>query len=1488
MDSRRVRVLHLSDLHMRTVEGPQAERARLEAASRWRVLGEKWTANLVELRRDGVPFDLVVFTGDLGDWGHSSDYPRALVFLKDTCAALNVPLDRLFVIPGNHDIARKTEAAAWKWVRKNIGDDPFGYSEWMAGLGPRKLHRNERRDKILERQREFWTAVATELGRPELLPHNSPHKRLGYRQAVPLPGLSQPIQVIGLDTSWLAGNDHDGGSLRLTTHQVSLLATDEGGAPLPGFRIALMHHGFADLADAADARMLLADRVDLLLHGHQHKATADVFQGPDQQLLVLATGCLYDGDKGHNYPNACQVIDLELDEHARPQGAEIRFRGWSERSLFWGDDALLYQRAREGRLLLGRGVRGWRFDEDDEEQRKRAPASDSAPTNEPSSASKTQQPPQPSQTRTGLIDFTIERQRHRRFVGRKDVLAQLDGWLLGPGDDRWVVVTGSAGMGKSAVLSAWLERREAAGAVVPHHFVRRQVSDWDQPERIADSLAAQIEAMFPELCDPSANPEGRLIELLGRVSKRLGPSGDLVVLVDGLDETHAEPGDNPLPHFLPHEVPPGIRLLCAMRPTYPHLNWISARSPARRIDLDDGQWTASNEAVVCGFWEAVSTEYEPPLPTATMAAAIDHADGNVLHAVMLHDALRGLPAAERRADRIPRGLRGLIGDIWNRAASHESVRVGLGLLCAAQEAFSLDMLTELAGWSYDERERFVPNARQLLLEEPVSWAGIEAYRPRHEWVREMMAERLGAATIRAHHGTLAQKLAAWPPLSDTAARRYALRHALLHRVEAGAWEDAWRLAADMGFVEAKCRELGAHDVEADVAWVAERCRASGDESLHGRFDDLARALGRESHWLRIAPEATAALVWNRLQQLGWSPDKIDQQLQIPAGAMFLRVRLLATRESPSLMRDLIGHSASVTACVVTPDGRHLISASEDGSLKVWDLESGRALATLEGHSYGVTACAMTPDGQRVISASEDETLKVWDLKSARTLVTLQGHSGPVFACAVTPDGRCVVSASEDNTLKVWDLESGRTLATLEGHAGSVTACAVTTDGHCVVSASEDRTLKVWDLTSRPLATLQGHSDAVRACAVTPDGWHVVSASEDRTLKVWDLTSGRTLTTLQGHTTHVNACAVTPDGHSVVSASDDRTLKVWNLESGHTLATLQGHSNIVRACAVTPNGRRVVSASDDRTLKVWDLEPGRTLTIPQGHSDIVRACAVTPDGSRVVSASDDNTLKVWDLKSGRTLATLQGHSDWVLACAVTPDGSRLVSASADQTLKVWDLESGHTFATLQGHSGWVLACAMTPNGLHMVSASDDNTLKVWDLQSGRVLTTLQGHSAGVSACAVTPDGSRVVSSSDDHTLKVWDFQSGRTLATLQAHSAEVTACAVTADGGRVVSSSDDHTLKVWDLRSGRALTTLQAHSARVTACAVTTSGRHMVSASDDKTLKVWDLDSYTCLATHRANAGYTAVTTTATTIIAGDAAGSVWFLDIWTKLLVEGG
>jgi WD40 repeat protein len=583
----------------------------------------------------------------------------------------------------------------------------------------------------------------------------------------------------------------------------------------------------------------------------------------------------------------------------------------------------------------------------------------------------------------------------------------------------------------------------------------------------------------------------------------------------------------------------------------------------------------------------------------------------------------------------------------------------------------------------------------------------------------------------------------------------------------------------------------------------------------------------------------------------------------------------------ALLRTLEGHPDEVYGVAISLDGQRAVSASEDETLKVWDLKTGRQLRTLEGHSSSVNGVALSADGRRVVSASSDKTLKVWDLETGRELLTLKGHSDWVNGVALNTDGRRAVSASSDKTLKVWDLETGRELCTLEGHSSRVNGVAVCPDGRRAVSASRDNTLKLWDLeTSRELRTLKGHSDWVNGVALSTDGRRAVSASSDETLKVWDLETGLELHTLKGHSSSVRDVAVSPDGRRAVSASEDETLKVWDVQTGKELWTLQGHASWVRAVAVSADGRLAVSASYDDTLKVWDLERARELRTLKSHSAAVTGVAVTADRRRAVSCSLDRMLKVWDLEIGRQPRTFEGHSEGVTAVAVSADGRHAVSASNDHTLKVWDLETGRELRTLLGHSSFVYAVAVSPDGQRAITASSDNMLGVWDLKTGRKLRTIQGHSNSVSGVAISPDGRLVVSASYDSTLKMWDFETGSQLGMLEGHSDFVRGVAVSADGRRAVSASDDKTLKLWDLETCLQLRTLQTHSRGLNCVALSPDGRRAVSASWDKTLNVWDLEVGEALATFTADAALNCCAFAGTqTVLAGDEGGHVHFLKL---------
>ena len=268
--------------------------------------------------------------------------------------------------------------------------------------------------------------------------------------------------------------------------------------------------------------------------------------------------------------------------------------------------------------------------------------------------------------------------------------------------------------------------------------------------------------------------------------------------------------------------------------------------------------------------------------------------------------------------------------------------------------------------------------------------------------------------------------------------RYSLIHLPAHLGACGTNEELGRLLLDFGWMHAKLEATDVTSLIADYdaapnVWAglvpAQSARPQGSP-LQESWRLVQGALRLSAHVLAQDKTQLAGQLMGRLLD----EDSSEIQGTLVQAAAWKRsawLRPLAADLTPPggpLLRTLTGHSGEVSAVAVTPDGKQAVSASGDKTLKVWDLETGRALRTLEGHSEFVNGVAVTPDGKRAVSASSDQTLKVWDLETGRALRTLEGHSY-VSGVAVTPDGKRAVSASYDNTRKVWDLETGEMLAT---------------------------------------------------------------------------------------------------------------------------------------------------------------------------------------------------------------------------------------------------------------------------------------------------------------------------------------------------------------------------------------------------------------------------------------------------------------------------
>ncbi|MEG4200296.1 WD40 domain-containing protein [Microcoleus sp. Pol12A5] len=495
-----------------------------------------------------------------------------------------------------------------------------------------------------------------------------------------------------------------------------------------------------------------------------------------------------------------------------------------------------------------------------------------------------------------------------------------------------------------------------------------------------------------------------------------------------------------------------------------------------------------------------------------------------------------------------------------------------------------------------------------------------------------------------------------------------------------------------------------------------------------------------------------------LKKLDASADTTkDIQVQV-MGALQQAVSEVKERNS------LEGYSSSVFSVAFSRDGKTLASASGDNTIKLWNLQTEKPIATLTGHSNPVSSVAISPDGTTLASASDDHTIKLWNPQTGKPIATLTGHSNPVISVAISPDGKTLASGSADKTIKLWNLQTQKPIKTLTEHSSTVNGVAFSPDGLTLASAGADKTIKLWNLqTQKPLATLTGHRSFVNSVAFSPDGLTLASAGADKTIKLWNLQTQKPLATLIGHRSFVNSVAWSPDGLTLASAGADKTIKLWNLQTKEAIATLTGHSSFVNSVAWSPDGLTLASASSDNTIKLWNLQTQKNIKTLTGHSYSVNSVAFSPDGLTLASVSDDKTIKLWNLQTQQPIKTLTGHSDRVNSVAFSPDGLTLASASADNTIKLWNLQTQKEIPTLTGHSNSVNSVAWSPDRKILASASHDNTIKLWNLQTQKPIATLTGHSDAVRSLAFSPDGKTLASASADKTIRLWTWDFDKLMA-----------------------------------------------------------------------------------------------------------------------------
>jgi len=334
---------------------------------------------------------------------------------------------------------------------------------------------------------------------------------------------------------------------------------------------------------------------------------------------------------------------------------------------------------------------------------------------------------------------------------------------------------------------------------------------------------------------------------------------------------------------------------------------------------------------------------------------------------------------------------------------------------------------------------------------------------------------------------------------------------------------------------------------------------------------------------------------------------------------------------------LLGHEDDLSGCVLGPEDKFIVSASQDSTCRVWDIRDGKCTHVLK-HEDPIIELKMSQSGQLIL-ASTGEWLHLWNINTG-TLVKRFEVESHIWCFDMTSDCLYILTGGDQSeTVHIWSVLTGE----IEGQmdippigskptSEGVRHLQIASDDETVLSSCGS-VISLWNLRSgKQNRVLKGHEGLVTWCEFTNDIRFVASCGEDAIVRIWDTRSGRCLHKLQGARACIQ-CGFTPDSEYVIGSSEDNTLAIWDVQTGEMLRQLKGHTDLISGFHITRDGRYIVSWSKDNSVKKWRVYDGRCMRSFDTETSI-NFCCLTSDARFVITNDTSFALALWNVDQSR--------------------------------------------------------------------------------------------------------------------------------------------------------------------------------------------------------------------------------------------------------------
>jgi WD40 repeat protein len=586
--------------------------------------------------------------------------------------------------------------------------------------------------------------------------------------------------------------------------------------------------------------------------------------------------------------------------------------------------------------------------------------------------------------------------------------------------------------------------------------------------------------------------------------------------------------------------------------------------------------------------------------------------------------------------------------------------------------------------------------------------------------------------------------------------------------------------------------------------------------------------------------------------------------------------------SPIALVPQTGHTERIRCVGFSPSGKYLFSGAYDGTLRIWDIESGNEIRTFTEYRQDVIAASFSPDEKRIFTVANNTICYLWDVETGN-LLWRTSASYYFYQIGWSPDGKTIAISSNSERGKgniyLIDAENGKRIKkiTTEHTTDRLAAIIFSPDGSKIASCSQGKNIIISDVeTGNTVQILRGHESNINTLAYSPDGKTLASGSghyglgnsADLTIRLWNTATGNVIKVLYGHRGPIYSIVYTQDGKKLISGSRDGSVIIWDAQTGNALnqifldsdgsnSLLNGNVDSVNSVSISPDGQVIAAAGSSRTIFLLDINTGQIIKYFTNNTEIVSVIAASNNGKLIASGTgknmeslyffNNNSIRMWDIEAGNLLWTYKTNNSPIASMCFSYDDAYL-AVSSGAVIVLFDTMTGEVIFYLTGHTSarsffgfgngdLIPSTDFSRNGKYLVSGGRDKTVRIWDLQERKELFCFGNLPGEITSVSFSPDNDNVIAGTNTDAVLIFHIPGGIIVNTIDIKGS--TSVQYSPDGNTYMVEGWHGSTRIYN-RSDNSL--LSSFSASGNDARFSPDGKFIVYANDDCEFTIIGIDT----------------------------------------------